>query len=36
MEDAADYDWAALVARLAPRLAGRSPHAVAAVVVRPD
>jgi ATP-dependent helicase HepA len=34
--DAAGYDWAGLVARLAPRIAGRAPHAIAAVVVRPE
>jgi hypothetical protein len=33
-EDAADYDWAALVTRLAPLVTGRRPHAIAAVVVR--
>jgi ATP-dependent helicase HepA len=33
-EDAASYDWAALVARLAPQLGSRRPHAIAAVVVR--
>jgi ATP-dependent helicase HepA len=33
-EDAATYDWTALVARLAPRLAPRRPHAIAALVVR--
>ena len=34
--DAAGYDWSAVVLRLAPRIAGRQPHAVAAVVVRPE
>jgi ATP-dependent helicase HepA len=33
-EDAAAYDWASLVARLAPRLESSRPHAVAALVVR--
>jgi ATP-dependent helicase HepA len=33
-EDAAAFDWPALVARLAPRLGPRPPHAIAAVVVR--
>jgi hypothetical protein len=33
-EDAAAYDWASLVARLAPRLGPRRPHAIAALVVR--
>ncbi len=33
-EDAAEHDWAALVARLAPALGNRRPHAIAAVVVR--
>jgi hypothetical protein len=31
---AAAHDWAALVARLAPRLPDRRPHAVAAVMIR--
>jgi len=34
--DAAGYDWAVVVPRLAPRIAGRQPHAIAAVVVRPE
>jgi ATP-dependent helicase HepA len=34
VEDAAAHDWPALVARLAPRLGTRPPHAIAAVVVR--
>ena len=33
-DDAAAHDWPALVARLAPQLGSRRPHAVAAVVVR--
>jgi hypothetical protein len=33
-EDAAAYDWATLVARLAPQLEPRRPHAIAALVVR--
>ena len=33
-EDAAAHDWAAVVARLAPQLGPRRPHAIAAVVVR--
>ena len=33
-EDAAEHDWPALVARLAPALGNRRPHAIAAVVVR--
>ena len=33
-EDAAAHDWRALVARLAPRIGGRRPHAIAALVVR--
>jgi len=33
-EDAAAQDWPALVARLAPQLGSRRPHAIAAVVVR--
>ena len=33
-EDAAEHDWPALVARLAPALGSRRPHAIAAVVVR--
>jgi len=33
-EDAAAHDWPALVARLAPPLGSRRPHAIAAVVVR--
>jgi hypothetical protein len=33
-EDAATHDWPALVARLAPQLGSRRPHAVAAVIVR--
>jgi ATP-dependent helicase HepA len=32
--DAAGYDWRGLAARLIPQLAGRAPHAVAAIVVR--
>jgi len=35
-EDAGAHDWAALVARVAPRLDGRQPHALAALVVRPQ
>ena len=34
LDDAAATDWPALVARLAPRLGARRPHAIAAVVVR--
>ena len=34
-EDAAAHDWPALVARLAPQLGSRRPHAIAAVMVRP-
>jgi ATP-dependent helicase HepA len=34
--DQAGRDWTALVARLAPALGRRVPHAVAAVVVRPE
>ena len=34
-EDAAAHDWPALVARLAPQLGSRRPHAIAAVIVRP-
>ena len=34
-EDVAAQDWPALVARLAPQLGTRRPHAIAAVVVRP-
>jgi len=30
----AAYDWASLIARLAPQLEPRRPHAIAAVVVR--
>ena len=33
-EDAAAQDWPALVARLAPQLGSRRPHAIAAVVIR--
>jgi ATP-dependent helicase HepA len=33
-DDAAAHDWPALVARLAPELGSRRPHAVAAVVIR--
>jgi ATP-dependent helicase HepA len=33
-EDAAAHDWPGLVARLAPQLGDRRPHAIAAVVVR--
>jgi ATP-dependent helicase HepA len=33
-EDATAHDWASLVTRLAPQLASRPPHAVAALVVR--
>jgi hypothetical protein len=33
-EDAAAYDWASLVARLAPRFKPRRPHAIAAIIVR--
>jgi ATP-dependent helicase HepA len=33
-EDAADHDWPAVIARLAPQLGSRRPHAVAGVVVR--
>jgi hypothetical protein len=33
-EDAAAHDWPALVARLAPQLGARVPHAIAGVVVR--
>jgi ATP-dependent helicase HepA len=33
--DATEYDWRALVTRLAPQMGDRSPHAVAAIVVRP-
>jgi ATP-dependent helicase HepA len=33
-DDAAAHDWPAAVARLAPQLGSRRPHAVAAVVVR--
>jgi hypothetical protein len=33
-EDAAENDWPALIARLAPALGNRRPHAIAAVVVR--
>jgi ATP-dependent helicase HepA len=33
-EDAAAYDWASLVARLAPQLEPGRPHAIAALVVR--
>ena len=32
--DQAGQDWQAIVARLAPRLGSRAPHAVAAVIVR--
>ena len=32
-EDAAAHDWPALVARLAPQLGSRRPHAIAAVIV---
>jgi hypothetical protein len=32
--DATDYDWRTLVTRLAPLIGDRSPHAVAAIVVR--
>jgi ATP-dependent helicase HepA len=34
VEDAAAFDWSALVTRLAPQLGDRRPHAIAAVVVR--
>jgi len=33
-DDAAAHDWPAVVARLAPHLGSRRPHAIAAVVVR--
>jgi ATP-dependent helicase HepA len=33
-EDAAAYDWASLVARLAPQFGPRHPHAIAALIVR--
>ena len=33
-DDAAAHDWRALVARVSPRLGTRTPHAIAAVVVR--
>jgi ATP-dependent helicase HepA len=33
-DDAAEYDWASIVARLARRLGARQPHAIAALVVR--
>jgi ATP-dependent helicase HepA len=32
--DATEYDWRTLVTRLAPLINGRSPHALAAIVVR--
>jgi ATP-dependent helicase HepA len=35
-EDAARYDWPALVARLAPQFGSRRPHAIAAVLVRSE
>jgi ATP-dependent helicase HepA len=34
LDDAAGQDWLALVARLAPRLGSRRPHAIAGVLVR--
>jgi ATP-dependent helicase HepA len=33
-EDASSYDWPSLVARLAPHLEPRRPHAIAALIVR--